>query len=60
MYRRRFLQGEPLCASGVNNALNRLAEVHHIRDEQGTIFHFRSHAFRHTKAVELINNGMSL
>jgi integrase len=59
-YRRRFLQGEPLCAAGVNNALNRLAEIYHIRDEQGNIFHFRSHAFRHTKAVELINNGMSL
>ena len=59
-YRRRFLQGEPLCAGGVNNALNRLAENYHIRDEQENIFHFRSHAFRHTKAVELINNGMSL
>jgi integrase len=60
VYRRRFLQEEPLCASGVNHALNRFAENYHIQDEQGNIFHFRSHAFRHTKAVELINNGMSL
>lgn len=59
-YRRRFLQGEPLCAGGVNHALNRLAENYRIEDEQGNLFHFRSHAFRHTKAVELINNGMSL
>src|SRR6266851_3794094 len=29
-------------------------------DEQGELFRFRLHAFRHTKAVELINNGMSL
>jgi integrase len=56
----RFLNGNPLDARGVNQALNRLAAKHSIRDEQGKLFHFRLHAFRHTKAVELINNGMSL
>jgi len=43
-----------------NLALNTLARNYQIQDDQGNIFHFRLHAFRHTKAVELINNGMSL
>lgn len=53
-------RGRPLFANSVQNALNRLAITHDIRDETGTIFHFKTHAFRHTKGVELINNGMSL
>jgi integrase len=56
----RFLVGDPLAAGGIRDRLNRLAVTSRICDEQGTIFHFRLHAFRHTKAVELINNGMSL
>lgn len=44
----------------VQNALNRLAQRQNIVDDQGNIFHFGNHAFRHTKGVELINNGMSL
>jgi integrase len=53
-------QGRPLTAYGVCNALNGLAVQAKIQDESGRIFHFKTHAFRHTKAVELINNGMSL
>lgn len=56
----RFPRGEPLVARSVNSALNRLAEKYQILDEQKRVFHFHSHAFRHTKAVELLNNGMSL
>ncbi len=41
-------------------ALNRLVKKCNIVDEQGQLFHFNNHAFRHTKAVELINNGMNL
>lgn len=50
------------CPKGkyVRNALNRLAEQQNIVDDQGNLFHFGNHAFRHTKAVELINNGMNL
>ncbi len=40
--------------------MNRLAASCEIKDEDGTLFHFKNHAFRHTKAVELINAGMSL
>lgn len=50
------------CPKGeyIRNALNRLAKAQNITDDQGNIFHFGNHAFRHTKGVELINNGMNL
>jgi integrase len=53
-------RGRPLLEKQVANALNRLAQRHEIRGEDGRIFHFKAHAFRHSKAVELINNGMPL
>lgn len=56
----RFLNGDPLCVEGLVTSLDRFAVKYQIRDEHKNIFHFRLHAFRHTKAVELINNGMSL
>jgi len=57
---KRFLLGDTLAACGVSDTLNHLSVKYELRDEKGEIFHFRLHAFRHTKAVELINNGMSL
>ncbi len=56
----RFQNGEPLNARSVGEVLNRFAARYQIRDEKGELFHFRLHAFRHTKGVELVNNGMSL
>ena len=56
----RFLAGNPLGARGVEMALNAFADKYQIRDEQGERFRFRLHAFRHTKGIELVNNGMSL
>lgn len=53
-------KGRPIYKKGVRRALDRLAQKCGIRDTAGNIFHFRTHAFRHTKAVELINAGMSL
>lgn len=53
-------RGRPPQGAHVALALNRLATAHQIATDQGTLFHFANHAFRHTKAVELINNGMSL
>jgi len=47
-------------ACQVRYALNKLAIQCDIRGEDGQIFHFKAHAFRHTKAVELINTGMPL
>jgi hypothetical protein len=56
----RFLNREPLIERGIRGSLNRLAAKYNIQDEKENIFHFRLHAFRHAKAVELLNNGMSL
>ena len=44
----------------IRDSLNRLAQKYNIVDDFGNIFKFGNHAFRHTKAVELINNGMNL
>lgn len=52
--------GFPPSARALENALNKLAVERKIVDDNGVIFHFKNHAFRHTKAVELINNGMNL
>lgn len=53
-------RGRPMTSESVQDALNRLAKVYEIKDAKGNVFHFETHAFRHTKGVELINNGMSL
>ncbi len=53
-------KGRPLDFRRCQHALNKLAQNQEIRDEAGALFHFKNHAFRHTKAVELINAGMSL
>lgn len=53
-------KGRPLYEKPIRSALNRLATNCEIKDQDGAVFHFKSHAFRHTKAVELINAGMSL
>jgi integrase len=56
----RFQYGDPFFATNVYHVLNLLAQKHHIKDDQDRTFHFRLHAFRHTKGMELVNNGMSL
>lgn len=53
-------KGCPPCGRLINDNLNHLAKEYHIIDDQGQLFHFKSHAFRHTKGVELINNGMDI
>ncbi|MCL6449506.1 MAG: tyrosine-type recombinase/integrase [Armatimonadetes bacterium] len=53
-------KGRPPMGLLIQRALNRLAIKCNIVDDQGRVFHFGNHAFRHTKGVELINNGMNL
>jgi integrase len=53
-------KGRPMSTRGVNRAFQELAQKYSITGEDGKIFHLHTHAFRHTKAVELLNNGMSL
>jgi integrase len=53
-------KGYPFHSGNVSRALNRLAKRYNIVDQDGNIYHFGNHAFRHTKGVELINLGMNL
>lgn len=53
-------EGRPVSDKPIRYALNQLASACEIKNDDGNIFHFKNHAFRHTKAVELINAGMSL
>ncbi len=58
--RKKGRTGRPLSACQIRYALNKLARECEIRGDDGQIFHVKAHAFRHTKAVELINSGMPL
>ncbi|EJR99269.1 tyrosine-type recombinase/integrase [Bacillus mycoides] len=53
-------KGRPPESRRIQDSLNRLAKTKNILDDKGNVFHFKSHAFRHTKGVELINNGMNI
>lgn len=53
-------KGLPPIGGTIQSALNRLAKKYSIVDDQGKLYHFGNHAFRHTKGVELINNGMNI
>lgn len=53
-------KGSSFSAKPIGEALNKLAAKVPILNKDGSIFKFKPHAFRHTKAVELINNGMNL
>ncbi|MBC7337288.1 MAG: tyrosine-type recombinase/integrase, partial [Clostridia bacterium] len=53
-------KGFPYHVRSVERALNSLARRCNIVDANGRVFHFRNHAFRHTKGIELINNGMNI
>ena len=55
-----YKRGYPYSQSSVYQALNELAIANEIVDEDGNIYHFKNHAFRHTYAVRLLNNGAGL
>jgi integrase len=59
-FSQRYFSHNPRSAHTIQERLNALANKYQIREEDGSVFHFRLHAFRHAKAVELLNNGMSL
>jgi hypothetical protein len=48
-----------LTARNVHNVLNDLAKEKNIRDENGKIWHFSAHQFRHTVGTRMINSGVS-
>lgn len=53
-------KGRPYNYYDISRSLNRFTKSQNIVDDQGNIFHLKNHAFRHTKGVELLNNGMNI
>lgn len=53
-------KGRPFFQGWVSNKLNELSIKKNIKDELGNIFHFKTHQFRHTYAVKMLNNGADI
>ncbi|MGG0731042.1 tyrosine-type recombinase/integrase [Bacillus paramycoides] len=53
-------KGLPYSQEWVRNKLNTLARDKNILDETGDLFHFKTHQFRHTYAIKLLNNGTDI
>ena len=49
--------GKPYSKCFIQQQLNLLAIDYNITDELGNIYHFKNHAFRHTYAMKMLNNG---
>jgi integrase len=53
-------KGKPFSQTWVQKQLHILAKTKHITDENGNLFHFKTHQFRHTYAVKMLNSGVDI
>ncbi|MED3907533.1 tyrosine-type recombinase/integrase, partial [Geobacillus thermodenitrificans] len=53
-------KGKPYSKDWIQRQLNILAKVKNITDENGNLFHFKTHQFRHTYAVKMLNSGADI
>ncbi|WP_195694909.1 tyrosine-type recombinase/integrase [Priestia megaterium] len=53
-------KGKPFSQFWIRDQLGKLAFEKNITDEVGNVFHFKSHQFRHTYAVKMLNGGADI
>lgn len=53
-------KGKPFNQEFIRERLNILAKQKNITDENGKLFHFKAHQFRHTYGVKMLNGGADI
>jgi hypothetical protein len=53
-------KGKPFRQVWIGQKLNELAKTKNITNENGQVFHFKTHQFRHTYAVKMLNSGADI
>lgn len=53
-------KGRPYSQGWVRNRLNEFAKEKNIVDENGNLFNIKTHKFRHTYAVKMLNSGVDI
>lgn len=53
-------KGKPIGQERIRSELNVYAKAKNITDEDGNLFHFKTHQFRHTYAVKMLNGGADI
>lgn len=53
-------KGNPFSQNWIRRKLNEFALKNNITDEMGHLFHFKTHQFRHTYAVKMLNAGADI
>jgi len=53
-------KGKPFAQRWVREKLHILAKRKNITDENGNLFHFKTHQFRHTYGVKMLNGGADI